>query len=86
MEKALRDFQRALDLDPSFADAAAKIGVAYGGLGQFGFMPSGGCIRESPVSQQTWRLDWTQTLREHTRYSVLYISTMMGIGPPPSGS
>jgi TolB-like protein/Tfp pilus assembly protein PilF len=38
-EKALRDFQRALDLDPSFADAAAKIGVAYGYLGQFGFMP-----------------------------------------------
>jgi TolB-like protein/Tfp pilus assembly protein PilF len=39
IEKALRDFQRALDLDPSFADAAAKIGVAYGTLGQFGFMP-----------------------------------------------
>ena len=39
IEKALRYFQRALDLDPLFADAAAKIGFAYGTLGQFGFMP-----------------------------------------------
>jgi adenylate cyclase len=38
-EKALRDFQRALDLDPSFADAAAGIGAAYFSLGLFGFMP-----------------------------------------------
>jgi TolB-like protein/Flp pilus assembly protein TadD len=38
-EKALRDFQRALDLDPSFADAAAGIGAAYFNLGLFGFMP-----------------------------------------------
>ena len=50
MEKALRDFQRALDLDPSFADAAAKIGVAYGGLGQFGFMPSGVAYEKSRQS------------------------------------
>jgi TolB-like protein/Flp pilus assembly protein TadD len=39
LEKGLRDFQRALDLDPSFADAAAGIGAAYFSLGIFGFMP-----------------------------------------------
>ena len=38
-EKALRDFQRALDLDPSFADAAAGIGLGYFDLGLFGFLP-----------------------------------------------
>jgi TolB-like protein len=38
IEKALRDFQRALDLDPSFADAAAGIGAAYLNLGLFGYM------------------------------------------------
>ena len=38
-EKALRDFQRAFDLDSSFADAAAGIGLAYFDLGLFGFMP-----------------------------------------------
>ena len=38
IEKALRDFQRAFDLDPSFADAAARIGAAYLNLGQFGYM------------------------------------------------
>jgi TolB-like protein/Flp pilus assembly protein TadD len=39
LEKGLRDFQRALDLDPSFAEAAAGIGAAYFSLGIFGFMP-----------------------------------------------
>jgi TolB-like protein/Tfp pilus assembly protein PilF len=38
VEKALRDFQRAFDLDPSFADAAAGIGAAYLSLGLFGYM------------------------------------------------
>jgi TolB-like protein/Flp pilus assembly protein TadD len=38
IEKALSDFQRAFDLDPSFADAAAGIGAAYLNLGQFGYM------------------------------------------------
>jgi TolB-like protein len=38
IEKALRDFQRAFDLDPSFADAAAGIGAAYLNLGLFGYM------------------------------------------------
>jgi TolB-like protein/Flp pilus assembly protein TadD len=38
IEKALRDFQRAFDLDPSFADAAAGIGAAYLNLGVFGYM------------------------------------------------
>jgi adenylate cyclase len=39
LEQALRDFQRALDLDPSFAAAAVKLSAAYNTLGQFGFLP-----------------------------------------------
>jgi TolB-like protein/Flp pilus assembly protein TadD len=40
VEEALSDFQRALDLDPSFAGAAAGVGASYFVLGAFGFMPS----------------------------------------------
>jgi adenylate cyclase len=39
-EQALSDFRRVLDLDPSFADAAAGMGFAYEQLGEFGFMPA----------------------------------------------
>jgi TolB-like protein/Tfp pilus assembly protein PilF len=38
-EQALSDFQRALDLDPSFADAASALAATYTSLGNFGFMP-----------------------------------------------
>jgi TolB-like protein/DNA-binding winged helix-turn-helix (wHTH) protein len=37
-EQAATYFQRALDLDPSFADAAAQLAGAYNILGQFNFM------------------------------------------------
>jgi TolB-like protein/DNA-binding winged helix-turn-helix (wHTH) protein/Tfp pilus assembly protein PilF len=37
-EKAASYFQRALDLDPSFAEAAAQLAGAYDILGQFNFM------------------------------------------------
>jgi TolB-like protein/Flp pilus assembly protein TadD len=39
-EQALSDFQRALDLDPSFADAASALAVTYLFLGQSGVMPA----------------------------------------------
>jgi TolB-like protein/DNA-binding winged helix-turn-helix (wHTH) protein len=38
-EKALSDFQRALDLDPLFADAASALAATYVFLGQSGYMP-----------------------------------------------
>jgi TolB-like protein/Tfp pilus assembly protein PilF len=39
-EQAVSYFQRALDLDPSFAAAAEGLSAAYFVLGQWGFMPS----------------------------------------------
>jgi TolB-like protein/DNA-binding winged helix-turn-helix (wHTH) protein len=39
-EQALSDFQRALDLDPSFADAASALAFTYLFLGRSGVMPS----------------------------------------------
>jgi adenylate cyclase len=38
-EQAVDFYQRALDLDPSFAAAAAALAVAYSNLGIYGFMP-----------------------------------------------
>ena len=38
-EQAVNNFQRALDLDPSFAAAAGGLANVYFLLGQFGFMP-----------------------------------------------
>jgi TolB-like protein/predicted Zn-dependent protease len=39
-EQAVTDFQRSLDLDPSFAAAAEGLSGAYFVLGQWGFMPA----------------------------------------------
>jgi TolB-like protein len=39
-EQAVTDFQRSLDLDPSFAAAAEGLAGAYFVLGQWGFMPA----------------------------------------------
>jgi TolB-like protein/DNA-binding winged helix-turn-helix (wHTH) protein len=38
-EQAVADFQRALDLDPQFAEAATALAGAYANLGNYGFMP-----------------------------------------------
>jgi TolB-like protein/DNA-binding winged helix-turn-helix (wHTH) protein/Flp pilus assembly protein TadD len=38
-EQAVSDFQRALDLDPQFAEAASAMAGTYANLGNFGFMP-----------------------------------------------
>jgi TolB-like protein len=39
-EQAVADFQKSLDLDPSFAAAAEALAGAYFVLGQWGFMPA----------------------------------------------
>jgi TolB-like protein len=38
-EQAIGDFERVLELDPSFAPAELWLGGAYFGLGMYGFMP-----------------------------------------------
>ena len=40
IEQALNYFQRALDLDPQFANAAVGIGFAYTLLGEDYYMPA----------------------------------------------
>jgi adenylate cyclase len=58
IEKALRDFQRAFDLDPSFADAAAGIGAAYLSLGLFGYMtPANAYEKSRQATELALRMD-----------------------------
>jgi TolB-like protein/Flp pilus assembly protein TadD len=52
-EEARRDFQRVLDLDPSFADAAVMLGQSYSVLGIWGFMPPSVAFEKS---RQTYEL------------------------------
>jgi TolB-like protein/DNA-binding winged helix-turn-helix (wHTH) protein/Flp pilus assembly protein TadD len=40
-EQAIGYFQRALDLDPQFAEAASGLAGTYANLGNYGFMPPG---------------------------------------------
>jgi TolB-like protein len=51
-ELTLRDFQRALDLDPTFADAATGISDAYFVAGQFGFLPPAVAFEKSREAAQ----------------------------------
>ena len=57
-EQALSDFQRALDLDPSFAEASAGLASTYLSLGLFGFMPPGIAFEKSRrAAEQALKLD-----------------------------
>ncbi len=47
LEQAASDFQRAFDLDPSFAAAAAELGDAYFLMGAFGFMPPSVAVEQA---------------------------------------
>ena len=47
LEQAVSDFQRALELDPAFADAAAGLANAYQNLGAFGLMPAAEAFEKS---------------------------------------
>ena len=51
-ERALSYFQQALDMDPSFADAASMLASSYFVLGQFGFMPSGDAFEKARQAAQ----------------------------------
>jgi tetratricopeptide (TPR) repeat protein len=47
LEQSVSDFQRALELDPSFADAAASLAGSYSSLGLLGFMPPGKAFEQA---------------------------------------
>jgi tetratricopeptide (TPR) repeat protein len=62
-EQALGDFQRVLYLDPSFADAAAGIALAYAELGEFGFMPAPVAFEHArQAAEQALKLDANNVL------------------------
>jgi TolB-like protein/DNA-binding winged helix-turn-helix (wHTH) protein/Flp pilus assembly protein TadD len=52
LEQAVSDFQRALELDPTFADAAAALANAYQNLGAFGLMPPAEAFEKSRVAAE----------------------------------
>jgi TolB-like protein len=57
-EQAINNFQRALDLDPSFAGSAEGLANAYFLLGQFGFMaPSVAFDKAREAAQRALKLD-----------------------------
>jgi tetratricopeptide (TPR) repeat protein len=57
-EKAASYFKRALDLDPSFAEAAAQLAGAYNILGQFNFMqPAGAFEQARHIAEHALELD-----------------------------
>jgi TolB-like protein/Tfp pilus assembly protein PilF len=71
-EEALGHFQRALDLDPSFAAAAEGLASAYFVLGQWGFMPAGIAFDKSRQgSELALKLD-PQFARAHLQLSEVY--------------
>jgi TolB-like protein/Flp pilus assembly protein TadD len=47
LEQAVGDFQRALELDPTFADAATGLANVYLNLGDFGLMPPAEAFEKS---------------------------------------
>jgi TolB-like protein/DNA-binding winged helix-turn-helix (wHTH) protein len=52
LEQAVSDFQRALELDPAFADAAAGLANAYQNLGAFGLMPAAEAFEKSRLAAE----------------------------------
>jgi TolB-like protein/DNA-binding winged helix-turn-helix (wHTH) protein/Flp pilus assembly protein TadD len=61
-EQAVSDFQRALDLDPQFADAASALADTYRFLGNFGFMPPAAAYEKSrKAAELALKLDPNQS-------------------------
>jgi tetratricopeptide (TPR) repeat protein len=57
-EQATNYFQRALDLDPTFADAAVGMAAAYDSLGESNYMPAAAAFEQARrAAQQAIRLD-----------------------------
>jgi TolB-like protein/Tfp pilus assembly protein PilF len=74
LEQAMGDFQRALELDPTFADAAAGLANAYQNLGAFGLMPPAEAFEKARhAAELAIRLDPTQR-EAHAVLSNIYIT------------
>ena len=52
LEQAVSDFQRALELDPAFADAAASLANAYQLLGAYALMPPAEAFEKGRLAAQ----------------------------------
>ncbi len=71
-EQAVADFQRSLDLDPSFAAAAEDLAGAYSVLGQWGFMPAADAFDKSrQAAELALKLD-PNFARAHLQLSEVY--------------
>jgi TolB-like protein/Flp pilus assembly protein TadD len=74
LEKSTGDFQRALELDPTFADAAAGLANAYQNLGAFGLMPPAEAFEKARhAAQLALKLDPTQR-EAHAVLSAIHIT------------
>jgi TolB-like protein len=72
-EQALSDFQRVLELDPTFADAAAGISAAYEQLGEFGFVPAPVAFEQSrQAADHALKLD-PNNLIAHVMLGVIHM-------------
>ena len=84
-EQALSDFQRALDLDPSFADAASALANTYPFLGQSGSMPPAVAFEKARNAAELALKPRSEPGKTRMRFSPIFISPTTGIGPLPSG-
>ena len=74
LEQAISHFQRALELDPAFADAPAGLANAYQNLGAFGLMPAAEAFEKSRVAAQlALKLD-PQQQEAHAVLSAIHIT------------
>jgi TolB-like protein/Flp pilus assembly protein TadD len=74
LEQAVSDFQRALELDPSFADAATGLGDTYHALGAYGLMPQADAFEKSRLAAQlALKLDPHQQAA-HTLLSYIHMT------------
>jgi hypothetical protein len=84
-EQAASYYQRALDLNPTFANAAAGIAAAYDNLGEFLMMPPAVAFEQAGMPRNM-RLRSTQSMRSHTHCSETFTMCTIGIGLPPNGN
>jgi TolB-like protein len=75
LEQAVNDFQRAIDLDPSFADARVWLAITYLSLGGFGFIPAGVAQdRARQCAESAIKLD-PNLARAHSILGVIYLDS-----------
>jgi TolB-like protein len=74
LEQAISDFQRALEVDPAFAEAAAGLAEAYINIGDFGLMPPAEAFEKGRLAAElALKLDPHQ-LEAHAVLGSIHIS------------